>query len=243
MYQKYLDKIHYIKPGQSIRLEDYEFCVGIESECDVFIFLLNNKGELISDDHLLFYNSKLRVGEDGKSDYDSNSNDERNYHAISPDKAIIGPFENEAHSFYDSYELRRSYVNLSELSKDVFQIIFCISDFEKMNNPQNNGFENDFHHVRLFKNADWLFGTRIGDTIACTDFTNGIECTVSLKEYRWEENEYFQNVLSRTTYPDLKDYAAIELVQINKVEGYWEFKSVGTPYKSVSDLINKYYKD
>ena len=232
----YLSSINYVHRGKSMPISDEEFCVGIQTRYDVFTFLLDGSSRLVSDDHLLYHGSRLRIGEHLGED---EKTDERNYHAISPDGAVTGPFEKEAHGAYHSYESKRAYVHLGKLSKEVASIVFCIAE------PDGRDWwppADRLLHARLFKNADWLFGGSLGDTIACTDFIEGFACLANLDGPVSQIEELKDKVIRDDLLVKNEMYAfgAAEILSLVRTEDGWIMNSLGKPYHSIEEIIEKY---
>lgn len=232
----YLDSINYVHQGGNIPICDEEFCVGIQTCYDVFTFLLDSSGKLVSDQHLLYYGSTLRVGEHLGEDENVL---ETNYHVTSPDGAIIGPFEHETHGAYHSFESKRTHVHLGKLSRNVETIVFCI-----VKNHDRDWWPpaGRLLHARLFKDTDWLYGGSLGETIACTDFCDGYGCLVNLdgpisqiKEHK--DRLFGENLFAKN---DMYAFFAAEILSIVRTDTSWSLNSIGRPYRTFEEILKKY---
>ena len=197
-------------------LSEYDYDIG------TLAFLIGSDGKLLSDDYLVFYNSKLRldvkhpgvddeiispikvisnVSQIGENDEYSKSR------PTDPNMSVIGPMKHRhcPIPFEHSPDDQTWDVELSEIHPDVVEIVLCANIYEAKKRKQ------DFAHmydmwVRLFY-----------------PFQSKLET-----EYLFRPQGSFNNC------------GTLELCRIYKEKGSWKFKATGVGYEDFEELCCQY---
>lgn len=186
--------------------------LGYFIDADVIAALIDNKGKLISDNHIVYYNSELRL----KVKYPGCSNElalpieiikENDLSSIcreetrptDPEMSVIGSIEYRCNRA-ESLDNETWDVDLSKIHPNVKQIIFYTNIYKGEETKQN------FKYSALY----------------CS-YQNNIET-----EYLYELN---QECLS---------YPTVEICRIFKDTDYWKIKFTGIGYNDIHEILSKH---
>lgn len=200
---------------------DYDF------DLDVSAFLLNNKGKLIGDNYLVFYNSEKRVNpknqlvfelpnenkypafidEDGK-DVSSYEHFRRKTRPVDPEFSIFGSIDDMDGKVSDGGDDETMNIDLKKISTSVTEIIIAVSIYEFSERRQNFGMVDD-SYISIYNEVSGS----------------------SEPLYKYELNE------------DFSDRTAVEFVKIFRSGSQWKVEAIGFGHKGgLQDLLNTYYQ-
>ena len=214
-----------IYKGDNVHIEDklkigfgWEWADG--EPIDFMAILINSDGKIISDDHLVFYNSshRLRVTNPGACNelaYPIEILTPKDFKEVEiesrptdPEMSVIGdivyctgaiPFESKPDN--DTWD-----IDLSKVHPDVECIVFCASIFASESNNQR----------------------RIGDRLNFIRFY--------YRHQQGLETEYLYIPIG-----DFSSYGALETCCLNKGIDGWDLIPLGNGYLSIHEIIKKYY--
>lgn len=180
-------------------------------DLDVQAFMLNKNKKLVSDDHLVFYNSEKRVR---PSDLDTivsykewereggewNEKMRSESRPIDPEKSVIGSIDEEegGEEIID--------IDLTKVNPDVEEIVICVSIYEWNKRKQNFGqVENAYVKISKVNNND-----------------NDVEYQYDLTE-------------------DFSGCAAVEFCRLYRKDNEWKLQAVGISHRGgLEELLSKF---
>lgn len=188
-------------------------------DIDILALLINDNGKLVSDNHLVFYNSELRLkvkdpGWDNElaqpieifhdtllSDVQSSSR------PTDPEMSVIGSIEYRRCPipFEEAPDDETWDIDLSKTHQDVKQIIFCANIYNGQYRQQN------FKHV--------------------TDFF----ARLYYSHHNKLETEYLYELNHNNHYNTI-----VEICRLFKDKNCWKIAPIGIGHSDISDMLNKY---
>ena len=193
------------EPNES--LSNHEF------DLDVSAFMLDEKGKLLNDNYLVFYNSELRVLPENIfkiEPYNSTQypNKERDYRLktrpVDPDFSVHGSIDDTSGEVSEGGDDENMNIDLNRVSKDIKEIIIVASIYEYDVRNQNFG-QVDDSYISIY------------DEISNTEL------------YKFELNE------------DYSICTAIELCRIYRRGDDWKVQAIGKGHPDgLNSLVSKY---
>ena len=193
------------EPNES--LSNHEF------DLDVSAFMLDEKGKLLNDNYLVFYNSELRVLPENIfkiEPYNSTQypNREKDYRLktrpVDPDFSVHGSIDDTSGEVSEGGDDENMNIDLNRVSKDIKEIIIVASIYEYDVRNQNFG-QVDDSYISIY------------DEISNTEL------------YKFELNE------------DYSICTAIELCRIYRRGDDWKVQAIGKGHPDgLNSLVSKY---
>ena len=193
------------EPNES--LSNHEF------DLDVSAFMLDEKGKLLNDNYLVFYNSELRVLPENIfkiEPYNSTQypNKERDYRLktrpVDPDFSVHGSIDDTSGEVSEGGDDENMNIDLNRVSKDIKEIIIVASIYEYDVRNQNFG-QVDDSYISIY------------DEISNTEL------------YKFELNE------------DYSICTAIEFCRIYRRGVDWKVQAIGKGHPDgLNSLVSKY---
>ncbi len=191
-------------------------------DLDVSAFLLGTNNKLLSDSHLVFYNSELRVSpdnlmalepisaikypsfnEEGKL-VDTHEHWRRKTRPVDPDFSVYGSIDDMEGEVSDGGDDETMNVDLKKLNQRVQQIIITVSIYEFSKRRQNFG-QVDDSYISIYN-----------------EVTNELL-------YKYELNE------------DFSTCTAVEFVKIYRQGTQWKVEAMGAAHNNgLQSLVDKY---
>lgn len=157
-----------LEKGENHKLDLNVFHVGLgwdvrednssndDFDLDVSAFMVGANGKIPTDDYLVFYNSEKRVRPNNLSKIVSYkewiSNDDMRHESrpVDPELSVIGSIDDEDGSTSEDGDDETMDMNLSKVSRNVNEIIICVSIHKWEERRQNFG-QVERAYVRLYK--------------------------------------------------------------------------------------------
>ena len=133
---------------------------------DIFAFMISQNGKILSDKHIVFYNSELRVLSSDLGKIVSASKVPKNYVSapVDPELSIIGHFDECTGAI--PFEMKPDDevwdINLSKVHPEVNRIVFCAVIYDSTNRHQNFGdvpplFTRFYYHEQQGLDTEYLY--------------------------------------------------------------------------------------
>lgn len=208
--------------GQNAKLNIDIFHVGLgwdvnegasqfDFDLDVSAFLIDKNKKLLSDSHLVFYNTINRVrpnaldtivSSDEWSDNDKMRTESR---PVDPEISVVGSIDDENGLTSEDGDDETMDINLAKVNKQVEEIIICVSIYDYANRRQNFG-QVERAYVRLYKPGQ----------------AKG-------------EGEYIYDL------EDFSACASVEFCRLYRKDGGWEIQALGIGHKGgLEELVSKF---
>ena len=181
-------------------------------DLDVSAFMLGSYGRTPDDNHLVFYNSELRVKPDDlkkivpASMWNNNQVMRHESRPVDPQLAVIGSIDDEDGLTSEDGDDETMDIDLSRVREDVKEIVICVSIYEYDVRRQNFG-QVERAYVRIFREV------------------NGRE----VEEYKYELTE------------DFSACACVEFCRLYRYNGEWKIQALGIGHAGgLEELVAKY---
>lgn len=209
--------------GQNAKLNMDIFHVGLgwdvnegasqfDFDLDVSAFLIDKNKKLLSDSHLVFYNTINRVrpnaldtvvSSDEWSDNDKMRTESR---PVDPEISVVGSIDDENGLTSEDGDDETMDINLAKVNKQVEEIIICVSIYDYANRRQNFG-QVERAYVRLYKPGQ----------------AEG-------------EGEYIYDLTE-----DFSACASVEFCRLYRKDGGWKIQALGIGHKGgLEELVSKF---
>ena len=182
-------------------------------DLDVAAFMIGTNKKIISDDHLVFYNSEKRVKPNDlnkivlASLWSNNDEMRKESRPVDPDLSVIGSIDDEDGLTSEDGDDETMDINLSKVSNVVQEIIITVSIYEYQERSQNFG-QVERAYVRLYKPENEAEGK---------------------EDYRYDLTE------------DFSTCASVEFCRIYRYNGEWKVQALGIGHKGgLDELLSKY---